>query len=111
MVDIGTLLLCTLIVFLYFLWRKTSRDPKLPPGPPTTPFLGNLTNLNPNAVQQTFREYRLKYGDIFSLILGSKTMIVVNGMDALKEIFVKNADSMSNRADTFLTEVIANYKG
>ncbi|KAK3106266.1 hypothetical protein FSP39_016331 [Pinctada imbricata] len=72
----------------------------LPPGPPTIPFLGNL-NLDMSDMMILFRDLRKRYGDIFSLILGKRTVIVVCGIDKLHEVLVKHGDSTSDRPAAF----------
>lgn len=91
MIDLLTVFLLFCGLGLYILWIKTTRNATLSPGPPTTPFLGNL-NVKLDNLPEAFREYRLKYGDVFSLILGSQTMVVVNGVQTLKEVFIKHGD-------------------
>lgn len=110
MLDLSTVLLLFCGFFLFIWWRKTTRNVTLPPGPPTTPFLGNL-NVKLDNLPESFREYRLKYGDVFSLILGSKTMVVFNGLETLKEVFIKNGDVTSERPDMFIAKEISRYKG
>ncbi|CAC5368548.1 Cytochrome P450 2C6,Cytochrome P450 2C31 [Mytilus coruscus] len=110
MLDLSTVFLLFCGLCLYILWRKTTRNVTLPPGPPTTPFLGNLNRKLDN-LPEAFREYRLKYGDVFSLILGTKTMVVVNGLETLKEVFIKNGDVTSERPDMFIAKEIGHYKG
>ncbi|XP_071134474.1 cytochrome P450 2H2-like [Mytilus edulis] len=110
MLDLSTVLLLFCGFCLYILLRKTTRNVTLPPGPPTIPFLGNL-NVKLDNLPETFREYRLKYGDVFSLILGSKTMVVFNGLETLKEVFIKNGDVTSERPDMFIAKEISRYKG
>ncbi|CAC5413815.1 Cytochrome P450 2C20,Cytochrome P450 2D15,Cytochrome P450 2E1,Cytochrome P450 2J3,Cytochrome P450 2M1,Cytochrome P450 2G1,Cytochrome P450 2A13,Vitamin D(3) 25-hydroxylase,Cytochrome P450 2F3,Cytochrome P450 2K3,Cytochrome P450 2C55,Cytochrome P450 2F2,Cytochrome P450 2C2,Cytochrome P450 2A11,Vitamin D 25-hydroxylase,Cytochrome P450 2J1,Cytochrome P450 2L1,Cytochrome P450 2C8,Cytochrome P450 2A10,Cytochrome P450 2K1,Cytochrome P450 2C31,Cytochrome P450 2K4,Cytochrome P450 2B12,Cytochrome P450 2J2,Cytochrome len=110
MIDLLTLVLFFCGLGLYILWNKTARNAKLPPGPPTTPFLGNLNTKLDNLLED-FRLYRLKYGDVFSLILGSKTMVVVNGLETLKDVFIKNGDVTSDRPDSFIVKDIGHFKG
>jgi hypothetical protein len=111
MFDFGTVFIACLGVFLYIWWKKTTRDTTLPPGPPTVPFLGNLLSVSPDTLMETFMEYRQKYGDIFSLITGSRVLVVVSGYDTLREIFIKHGDVVSERPDMFITRVMGNFKG
>jgi hypothetical protein len=111
MFDFWTIFLACLAVFLYIWWKKTTRDATLPPGPPTVPFLGNLLSVSPDTLMETFMEYRQKYGDVFSLITGSRVLVVVNGYDTLREIFIKHGDVVSGRPDMFLTREIGKFKG
>ncbi|ESP01493.1 hypothetical protein LOTGIDRAFT_180305 [Lottia gigantea] len=66
--------------------------------------------MGPDA-RKSFAALRKKYGDIFSLYIGNKHVIVINGYEALREIFVKNGDVSSNRPKMAMMEVMGNYKG
>ena len=89
---------------------KTRRQKNYPPGPKTLPFIGNL-NVDMSDRLKLFREYREKYGDVFSLILGKRILVVVNGMDAIHEVFVKHADVTSDRPDVFFHTDLLRGKG
>ena len=102
--------LLMLLYGIYFLWTKSKRDPIWPPGPPTIPFIGNL-NIDLTDRISAFRKLRQQYGDIFSLILGSQTVVVVSGVDTLKELFIKHGDVVSVRPDIFVFREISHYKG
>jgi hypothetical protein len=111
MFDFWTIFLACLVVLLFIWWKKTTRDATLPPGPPTVPFLGNLLSVSPDTLMETFMEYRQKYGDVFSLITGSRVLVVVSGYDTLREIFIKHGDVVSERPDNFFTREIGKFKG
>ncbi|XP_056021775.1 cytochrome P450 2C28-like isoform X2 [Ostrea edulis] len=106
-----TVFLACLVVLLFTRWRKTTRNATLPPGPPTVPFIGNLLSVSPGTLLETFMEYRQKYGDVFSLITGSRILVVVSGHDTLRDIFIKHGDVVSERPDTFFTREIGKFKG
>ncbi|XP_048738007.1 cytochrome P450 2G1-like [Ostrea edulis] len=110
-IDFWTLFLAFVVILLYVWWKKTSRDPALPPGPPTVPFLGNILSISPDTMLENFQTYRKKYGDVFSLITGTKTMVIVNGLDTIRDIFIKHGDIVSERPDIFAAKEIAKYKG
>lgn len=111
MFDFWTIFLAVVVGILYIWWKNTTRDAVLPPGPPTVPFLGNLLSVNPETVLDTFQEYRRKYGEVFSLITGSKTLVVISGYDTLREIFIKHGDVTSERPDIFITREVGKFKG
>ncbi|XP_046583282.1 cytochrome P450 2G1-like [Haliotis rubra] len=50
-------------------------------------------------------------GDIFSLYVFHKPLIVLNGYNVIKEAIVKNADVFSDRPHSFLTDFILKGKG
>ena len=58
-----------------------------------------------------YRRYRKQYGDIFSLILGKQTLVVVNGTEAAHEVFVKHGDVTSGRPDVFFFRDVGGTSG
>lgn len=46
------------------------------------------------------RKMREKYGDVFTIYLGSRPVVVVNGYNAVKEVYVDRADDFLARGDT-----------
>lgn len=42
---------------------------------------------------------REKYGDVFTIYLGSRPVVVVNGYNAVKEVYVDRADDFLARGD------------
>ncbi|XP_067674839.1 uncharacterized protein [Haliotis asinina] len=58
-----------------------------------------------------FKNLRQKYGDIFSLYVFHKPVIVLNAYNVLKEAIIKNTDVFSDRPHTFLTDFFARRKG
>ena len=105
-----TIILLTVTALIFLLWTKTRRERTWPPGPPTIPFIGNL-NIDVTNMLSTFRELRKQYGDVYSLILGSQTVVVVSGLDTIKELLVKHGDVVSERPDTFVFREISHHKG
>ena len=86
-------LLTFLAAFLLSIQGLKHRSHKLPPGPWSLPFIGNFLGL----VFKLFRtgdepEYQLaamakRYGDVFTLRVGSKIMIIANGYKSIKEAY------------------------
>ncbi|XP_046330039.2 cytochrome P450 2D26-like [Haliotis rufescens] len=93
-----------------WLWWWTRRPPTLPPGPPLLPLLGNLLSLDTDP-RMTFRKLRRKYGDIYSIYIFNKPVIVLNGYNTLKDALVKHADVFSSRPHSFLTDHLLGGRG
>ncbi len=80
-------------VFLLSTYGLKHRSHNLPPGPWRLPFVGNFLGL----VYKLFRtgdepEYQLaamakRYGDVFTLRVGSKIVIIANSYKSIKEAF------------------------
>ncbi|XP_066275396.1 uncharacterized protein [Branchiostoma lanceolatum] len=91
--------LALLAVYLYVQNVRFRR--KYPPGPHAWPIVGNLRDLA-RGPHRVFAEWRLKYGDIFTVWLGPRPAVVLNGQDAVKEALQKHGDIFSSRPDLFL---------
>nr|KAG5708847.1 hypothetical protein BaRGS_009256 [Batillaria attramentaria] len=87
------------------------RPPGLPPGPgPALPLLGHLHLLDKDP-RPKFREWRRQYGDVFSLYIGGRLVVVLNGYQTIKEALVKNGDVFSERPSIFVYDRLAKKKG
>ena len=69
-----------------------------PPGPPNLPLVGSLPFLQKN-LHLELHKLANKYGNIYQLHVGGRNVIVINGLDAIKEALVKQQDSFNARAD------------
>ena len=89
------ILTTTVCVLLYYVFSWKRRG--LPPGPKyRLPLIGHLHLMNAD-MRICLRKFRKQYGDVYSLYLGSKLTIIISGYDALKDAFLKNGDTFSNR--------------
>ncbi|KAG8943003.1 hypothetical protein FRC03_002722 [Tulasnella sp. 419] len=77
--------------------KSGSRDPQLPPGPPTLPIIGNLAILPLKDSYLKFTEWARIYGGVISLKVGSETIIVVSDLNAVNEILEKNGAITGSR--------------
>ncbi|KAJ8297557.1 hypothetical protein KUTeg_024088 [Tegillarca granosa] len=92
-----------LLIVIAVLWLHLKRPSDFPPGPPAfVPVLGNLIQFNEENFLLKLKECRRKYGDVFSLKMGSKLMVVLNGHETIKEALVKHGDVFSSRPDLFI---------
>lgn len=100
-----TLLLAFLIFVLTILWLHQRTNINLPPGPFFhLPFIGNLREFTQHAdVRIALRKLRERYGNVYSLYMGSDLVVVVNGTDAVRELLVKSGDDFSDRPGTFVS--------
>ncbi|KAI0092998.1 cytochrome P450 [Irpex rosettiformis] len=93
---LGGILLCAVAVRLAL--RKRLRL-CLPPSPPADVLIGHLRVLpDPQVTPEVFYKWSLKYGDVFSLSVPGKTIIVVNSEKAANELLEKRSAIYSDRA-------------
>ena len=77
-----------------FIWLFSNGRPRnLPPGPWAPPIIGHLLTMKGDALIESFEKLRRKYGDIFTLYLGDKPLVVINNFKLYKEVFVTKQDS------------------
>ncbi|XP_058530217.1 cytochrome P450 2B4 [Ochotona princeps] len=70
---------------------------RLPPGPRPLPFLGNLLQMDMKGLLSSFLRFREKYGDVFTVYLGPKPVVVLCGTEAIREALVDQAETFSGR--------------
>ncbi|XP_037539243.1 cytochrome P450 2J6-like [Nematolebias whitei] len=105
-ISIVLLWLC----FFFLLFQLKPRRPKnFPPGPPILPVLGNLWYLISKNPLKDFEKLRQSYGNVYSLFLGSKSAVVINGFKTMKEaIVIKATDFAGRPQDLFINHLTQN---
>nr|XP_042905131.1 uncharacterized protein LOC107448862 [Parasteatoda tepidariorum] len=78
------------IIFVIYVFKRFIQSllKNLPPGPIGLPIVGYIPFLNKD-VHLKFTELSKKYGEVFSVRLGSKLVVVLNGTISIKEAFGK----------------------
>ncbi|KAJ4213019.1 hypothetical protein NW759_011280 [Fusarium solani] len=95
------------VLLLAKLSKIGQRPPGLPPGPPTVPLLGNLHLMPTKRPHLQFQKWAKQYGPIYSLILGTKIMIVLSSDEAVKDLLDKRSVIYSDRPDMYIGQRIA----
>ncbi|XP_068996104.1 cytochrome P450 2F2-like [Embiotoca jacksoni] len=102
---LSIVLLCLCIFFI--LQLRSRRPTNFPPGPPIVPILGNIWTLSLDNPLKDFDRLRKTYGNVYSLFLGPKPAVVINGMKVIKEAIVsKGTDFAGRPQDLFINDVI-----
>ncbi|KAI4298660.1 hypothetical protein L6164_032193 [Bauhinia variegata] len=100
-VDI--LMLSLAFIFVLFWWRRwspTGGGPKnLPPGPPGWPLVGNLFQviLQRRHFIYAVRDLREKYGPIFTMQMGQRTLVIITSADLIHEALIQRGSTFSSR--------------
>ncbi|NXT90504.1 CP2J2 protein, partial [Anhinga rufa] len=106
------MLLVFLIVFLLVADYMKHRKPKhFPPSPFSFPFVGHIHLLNFSNPQIMVQKLIEKYGDIFSVQLGSTSFVVVNGLHKIKEVLVNQGENFIDRPQIPLDREIFSKMG
>ncbi|KAH9494452.1 hypothetical protein Btru_020048 [Bulinus truncatus] len=91
-----------LMLVIYKLVRPDPRHPPCPVRP--VPLVGHLLVANTDQRPQ-WRKWREQCSDIFSLHMGSKMVVVLNGYDLIKETLMKRGEEFSDRPHSFFDTV------
>ncbi|KAH9909671.1 cytochrome P450 [Xylariomycetidae sp. FL2044] len=100
----GALVLLWLAVQLSSLGRR----PKgYPPGPRTLPIIGNAHQMPKSKVHIQFQKWAEEYGPVFSLIIGSQVVVVLNSNSAVIDLLEKRSAIYSSRPSFHLSKEVA----
>ncbi|KAM6956449.1 cytochrome P450 1B1 [Aplochiton taeniatus] len=94
----GVLLASVTFLFVLHLWRwiRQSKNTR-PPGPFPWPVIGNAAQVG-KMPHLYFTRMERKYGNVFQIKLGSRTVVVLNG-DSIKQALVKQGIDFAGRPD------------
>ncbi|XP_062245747.1 cytochrome P450 2F2-like [Platichthys flesus] len=106
-----SIILLWLCVWFIVLQLKSRRPKNFPPGPPVLPILGNLLHLSLENPLKDFERLRKKYGDVYSIYLGHKPMVILNGQSAIKEALVTKGIDFAGRPDDLFVNDVTQRKG
>jgi cytochrome P450 len=105
------IIVSVVVVLLAILGRQLlqigRRPADFPPGPPTLPIVGNLHLIPPTDTHLQFQKWAKEYGPVYSLMLGTKTMIVLSSDQAVKDVMDKKSAVASDRLDMHIGQDIA----
>ncbi|CAM8903153.1 unnamed protein product [Rhodiola kirilowii] len=102
-------ILFILAALLFHQWRKYNnstlkpRSPNttqnLPPGPPGWPLIGNLGQvvLQRRPFMYIVRNLRQKYGPIFTMKMGQRTLVIITSSDLIHEALVQKGAAFASR--------------
>ncbi|KAK0434405.1 cytochrome P450 [Desarmillaria tabescens] len=85
------------LVFLWYLFRRNNRDAPFPPGPRGLPLIGNLLDMPSEKEWLTFAKWGEKYGDIVSVSILGRRLVVINSAQMAISILDKKSSIYSDR--------------
>ncbi|XP_051838200.1 cytochrome P450 1A2-like [Antechinus flavipes] len=101
-----TELLLVSVVFCLIFWVIESHSQKVPkglkplPGPWAWPLIGNMLTLgkNPHLALAQLRE---KYGDVMQIQIGSTPVLVLSGLETVRQALVRQGEDFKGRPDLY----------
>lgn len=70
---------------------------RLPPGPRPLPIFGNLLQMDRRGLLKFFLRLRDKYGDVFTVYFGPRPVVMLCGIEAIREALVDQSEAFSGR--------------
>uniref|UniRef100_F6WDM1 Cytochrome P450 family 2 subfamily A member 6 gene 7 n=1 Tax=Xenopus tropicalis TaxID=8364 RepID=F6WDM1_XENTR len=106
--GLGTLVLILLIscIVIYSTWNSMYRKRNLPPGPTPLPLIGNLLQIKRGEMVKSLTEFGKQYGPVYTLYLGPRPVIVLNGYQAVKEALIDQGEEFSGRGKLVVADLI-----
>ncbi|XP_010715114.1 cytochrome P450 2J2-like [Meleagris gallopavo] len=108
-----TVMLLSLVLFLLGLQflRLQWRSRRFPPGPIPFPIIGSMWWINFRADHGSLKKLAKTYGNICTLWLGHKPVVVLYGFKAVKDGLTTNSADVSGRLQTHLFNRFSSGKG
>lgn len=105
------LIACSGYVVYWYMFKSRRYSPPLPPSPRfSLPWIGHLYLFKPD-MRKCFREFKKKYGDIFSMQFGNRPMVVLSSYRVIKEAFRTNGDRFPLRPELPLLDRVTRKLG
>ncbi|XP_039995838.1 steroid 17-alpha-hydroxylase/17,20 lyase [Xiphias gladius] len=87
--------------------RMSPQGPREPPHLPALPLIGSLLSLlSPHPPHVLFKGLQGKYGQTYSLMMGSHSVIIVNQHRHAKEVLMKKGKTFAGRPRSVTTDVL-----
>ncbi|XP_028645685.1 cytochrome P450 2D9-like [Grammomys surdaster] len=93
-VAIFTIIFILLVDLMY---RRRRWNSRYPPGPVPWPLLGNLPQVDLDNMPYSMYKLQNRYGDVFSLQMAGKPMVVINGLKAMQEVLLTCGEDTADR--------------
>ncbi|CAH6791263.1 cytochrome P450 2D20 [Phodopus roborovskii] len=77
--------------------RRKFWTARYPPGPMSLPGLGNLLQVDFENMPYSLYKLRQRYGDVFSLQMAWKPVVVINGLKAMREVLLNCGEDTADR--------------
>ncbi|XP_028630230.1 cytochrome P450 1A1 isoform X2 [Grammomys surdaster] len=111
----ATELLLAITVFCLGFWMvratrtQVPKGLKSPPGPWGLPFIGHMLTLGKNP-HLSLTKLSQRYGDVLQIRIGSTPVVVLSGLNTIKQALVRQGDDFKGRPDLYSFTLITNGK-
>ncbi|NWI96530.1 CP1A5 protein, partial [Pitta sordida] len=97
---------CLVFLLLQSLQQHVPKGLKSPPGPRGYPVLGNVLELRKDT-HLALTRLSHKYGDVMEVRIGMRPVLVLSGLDTIKQALVKQGEDFMGRPDLYSFRYVA----
>ncbi|KAM6308524.1 cytochrome P450 1A5-like [Aegotheles albertisi] len=91
---------CLVFLLIQSLRQHVPKGLKSPPGPRGLPILGNALELRKNT-HLVLTRLSQKYGDVMEVRIGTRPVLVLSGLDTIRQALVKQGEDFMGRPDLY----------
>ncbi|XP_010186809.1 PREDICTED: cytochrome P450 1A5-like [Mesitornis unicolor] len=91
---------CLVFLLIQSLRQHVPQGLKSPPGPRGYPILGNLLELRKDT-HLALTRLSQKYGDVMEVRIGTRPVLVLSGLDTIRQALVKQGEDFMGRPDLY----------
>ncbi|NXC77571.1 CP1A4 protein, partial [Anhinga anhinga] len=98
---------CLVFLLIQSLRQHVPKGLKSPPGPRGYPILGNVLELRKDT-HLALTRLSQKYGDVMQVRIGTRPVLVLSGLDTIRQALVKQGEDFMGRPDLHSFQYISN---
>ncbi|NXW44509.1 CP1A4 protein, partial [Nyctiprogne leucopyga] len=98
---------CLVFLLIQSLQQHVPQGLKSPPGPRGYPILGNVLELSKDT-HLVLTRLSQKYGDVMEVRIGTRPVLVLSGLDTIKQALVKQGEDFMGRPDLYSFHYVTN---
>ncbi|NP_001268302.1 cytochrome P450 1A2 [Mesocricetus auratus] len=106
---LATAIFCIVFWVARALRTQVPKGLKTPPGPWGLPILGHVLTLGKNP-HLSLTKLSKQYGDVLQIRIGSTPVVVLSGLDTIRQALVRQGDDFKGRPDLYSFTLITNGK-
>ena len=106
-VFLAAAIFCLVFLLIQSLRQHVPQGLKSPPGPRGYPILGNVLELRKDT-HLALTRLSQKYGDVMEVRIGTMPVLVLSGLDTIKQALVKQGEDFMGRPDLHSFQYISN---